>query len=196
MNRFTYGLRSPNRSSLSSRPCFCFSHRDDYSDTQGDIHIVPLSEEISDSTRLSARRRGRNYQNPRRRPKKDGEESPAAAELYDTALALYLEVIERDTKAEYAQRVHYQIAKIYKRRYDWDNATKHYQAIVALDPTGYYANEAKSGYGEYSQKTVKLLKQSRLNTKTIRLFMMIHRQMRPLMWLQKHFMKSHGLMKV
>ena len=65
-------------------------------------------------------------------------------ERYDKAIALYLEVIERDTKGKYAQRAHYQIAKIYKRRYDWDKATEHYQAIVALDPTGYYANEAKS----------------------------------------------------
>ena len=66
-------------------------------------------------------------------------------ELYDKAMALYLEVIERDTQGKYAQRSHYQIAKIYKRRYDWDKATEHYQAIVALDPTGYYANEAKTG---------------------------------------------------
>ena len=66
-------------------------------------------------------------------------------ELYDKAIALYSEVIERDTKGKWAQRAHYQIAKIYKRRYDWDKAVEHYQAIVALDPTGYYANEAKSG---------------------------------------------------
>lgn len=66
-------------------------------------------------------------------------------ELYDKAMALYLEVIERDTKGKYAQRAHYQIAAIYKRRYDWDKATEHYQAIVELAPTGYYANEAKSG---------------------------------------------------
>ena len=64
---------------------------------------------------------------------------------YDKAMTLYLEVIERDTKGKYAQRAHYQIARIYKHRYDWDKATEHYQAIVALDPTGYYANEAKAG---------------------------------------------------
>ena len=66
-------------------------------------------------------------------------------ELYDRAITLYSEVIERDTKGKWAQRAHYQIAKVYKRRYDWDKAVEHYQAIVALDPTGYYANEAKSG---------------------------------------------------
>ena len=66
-------------------------------------------------------------------------------ELYDKAMALYLEVIERDTEEKYARRSHFQIAKIYKRRYDWDKATEHYQAIIALDPTGYYTSEAKSG---------------------------------------------------
>ena len=65
-------------------------------------------------------------------------------ELHDKAMKLYLEIIERDTEGKYAQRAHYQIAKIYKRRYDWDKAIEHYQAIVALNPTGYYAKEAKS----------------------------------------------------
>ena len=69
-------------------------------------------------------------------------------------MALYLEVIERDTEREVrTTRSHYQIAKIYKRRYDWDKATLSIiEEIVALDPTGYYANEAKTGYSEYSQK--------------------------------------------
>ena len=78
-------------------------------------------------------------------PEKMEKNRQRQQEHYDKAMALYLEVIERDTKGKYAQRAHYQIAKIYKRRYDWDKATEHYQEIVALDPTGYYANEAKTG---------------------------------------------------
>ena len=78
-------------------------------------------------------------------PEKMEKNRKKQQERYDKAMALYLEVIERDTKGKYAQRAHYQIARIYKRRYDWDKATEHYQAIVALDPTGYYANEAKGG---------------------------------------------------
>ena len=78
-------------------------------------------------------------------PEKMEKNRKEQQERYDKAIALYLEVIERDTKGKYAQRAHYQIARIYKRRYDWDKATEHYQAIVALDPTGYYANEAKGG---------------------------------------------------
>ncbi len=78
-------------------------------------------------------------------PEKTEQNRARQRDLYDKAMSLYTEVIERDTKGKYAQRAHYQIAKIYKRRYDWDKAVEHYQEIVALDPTGYYANEAKSG---------------------------------------------------
>ena len=63
---------------------------------------------------------------------------------YDKALALCLEVIERDAKGKYAQRAHYQLAEIYKRQHNWDKVTQHYQAIVDIAPTGYYANEAKN----------------------------------------------------
>ncbi len=66
-------------------------------------------------------------------------------ELYDRAMSIYLEVIAQDADGKYAQRSHYQIARIYKKYYEWDKANEHYQAIVELDPTGYYASEAKSG---------------------------------------------------
>ena len=78
-------------------------------------------------------------------PKKMEKNRKQQQELYDKAIKLYSEVIKRDTKGKDAQRAHYQIAKIYKRRYDWDHATEHYQAIMALDPTGYFANKAKNG---------------------------------------------------
>ena len=64
--------------------------------------------------------------------------------LYDKALALCLEVIERGAKGKYAQRAHYQLAEIYKRQHNWDKVTQHYQAIVDIAPTGYYADEAKN----------------------------------------------------
>ena len=78
-------------------------------------------------------------------PKKMEKNRQKQQERYDKAIALYLEVIKRDTEGKYTQRAHYQVAKIYKRRYNWDKAIEHYQAIVALDPTGYYAGEAKAG---------------------------------------------------
>ncbi|MDE0684662.1 MAG: tetratricopeptide repeat protein [Candidatus Poribacteria bacterium] len=78
-------------------------------------------------------------------PKEMEKNRQKQQELYDKAIAFYLEVIERDTEGKYTQRAHYQVAKIYKRQYNWDKAIEHYQAIVALDPTGYYAKEAKAG---------------------------------------------------
>ncbi|MCY3741768.1 MAG: tetratricopeptide repeat protein [Candidatus Poribacteria bacterium] len=90
-------------------------------------------------------------------------------ELYDKAIAFYLEVIERDTEGKYTQRAHYQVAKIYKRQYNWDKAIEHYQAIVALDPTGYYAKEAKAGTANI-RKNREVIKTKRVeyqNYKTI-----------------------------
>ena len=63
---------------------------------------------------------------------------------YSKALALCLEVIEQDAEGKYAQRAHYQTAEIYKRQHNWDKVTQHYQAIIDIATTGYYADEAKN----------------------------------------------------
>ena len=111
--------------------------------TPGGISIIPLGAKLQnadtafDEAETTEVRDADPEKMEKNRQKQQG--------LYDKAIGLYTEVIERDTKGKYAQRAHYQIAKIYKRRYDWDKATEHYQAIVALDPTGYYASEAKGG---------------------------------------------------
>ena len=110
---------------------------------QGSISIVPLGVQLQNAD--SAFDAAEIMEVRDEDPKKMEKNRKQQQELYDKAIRLYSEVIERDTKGKYAQRAHYQIAKIYKRRYDWDSATKHYQSIVALDPTRYYANEAKSG---------------------------------------------------
>ena len=68
--------------------------------------------------------------------------------LYDDALRRYLEVIEAAPQGKYAQRAHFQVAEIYKKRYDWDSSVQHFQAIVELSPTGYYASRAKSGIAD------------------------------------------------
>ena len=110
---------------------------------QGGISIIPLGAKLqnADTAFDEAETMDIRDEDPESMEKKRQRQQ----ELYDKAISLYSEVIERDTKGKWAQRAHYQIARIYKRRYDWDKATEHYQAIVALDPTGYYANEAKSG---------------------------------------------------
>lgn len=70
------------------------------------------------------------------------------AELFDTALAEYLAIIEGDPTGKYALYSHFQVAAIYKRRFGWDKATEHYQAIVDLAPTGYLGGRAKSSIAD------------------------------------------------
>ena len=111
--------------------------------TTGGISIVPLGAKLQNAD--TAFDEAETTEVRDEDPEKMEKNRQKQQGLYDRAMTLYSEVIERDTKGKYAQRAHYQIARIYKRRYDWDNASNHYQAIVALDPTGYYANEAKSG---------------------------------------------------
>ena len=142
MNRFTYG------SDLGiGRACLLILAFAFLSVTilgcGGGISIVPLGAKLqnADSAFDEAERMEVSGDDSEKMEKNRARQR----ELYDRSMSLYLEVIERDTKGKWAQRAHYQIARIYKRRYDWDKAVEHYQAIIALDPTGYYANEAKSG---------------------------------------------------
>ena len=69
-------------------------------------------------------------------------------ELFDTALAEYTAIIEADPTGKYAHYSHFQLAAIYKKRFEWDEATGHYQAIVDLAPTGYLGGRAKSGIAD------------------------------------------------
>ena len=69
-------------------------------------------------------------------------------ELYDAALAGYLEIIAEDPNGKYATYSHFQTAAIYKKRFEWDKATDHYQAIVDIAPTGFLGGRAKSGIAD------------------------------------------------
>jgi tetratricopeptide (TPR) repeat protein len=71
--------------------------------------------------------------------------------LYDGALAGYLGIIEQNPTGKYALWSHFQSAEIYKKRYEWDQATEHYQAIVDVAPTGYLGGKAKSGIADIRQ---------------------------------------------
>ena len=141
MNRFTYafGLRIDRASLLVL--AFAFLTVTIIGCTPGSI--IPLGAKLQNADTAFDEAETTEVRDDD--PEKMEKNRKKQRERYDKAMALYLEVIERDTKGKYAQRAHYQIARIYKRRYDWDKATEHYQAIVALDPTGYYANEAKGG---------------------------------------------------
>ena len=109
----------------------------------GGINLVPLSAKIqnADNTFLQAEAVSTRSDDATEKEKAVTKQKL----LYDTALSQYLEIIANDAKGKYAQRSHYQIAKIYKKYYKWDKANEHYQAIIDLAPTGYYASEAKSG---------------------------------------------------
>lgn len=66
-------------------------------------------------------------------------------EFYNGAIALYTETVVKDSNGIYAQRAHLEIAKIYIRRYQFNKAIEHYQAILKLADIGYYPSLAKKG---------------------------------------------------
>ena len=109
----------------------------------GGVNLVPLSAKIqnADNAFDEAEAVSTRSDDPEAKQKAITRQK----KLYDRALSLYLEIIAREAKGKYAQRAHFQIAKIYKKHYEWDKANEHYQAIIDLAPTGYYANEAKNG---------------------------------------------------
>ncbi len=107
------------------------------------INIVPLSAKIQNADNAYDAAEAVVTRSDDAEKKKKAEAKQQ--ELYDRAMSIYLEIIAQDADGKYAQRSHYQIARIYKKYYEWDKANEHYQAIVELDPTGYYASEAKSG---------------------------------------------------
>ena len=113
-----------------------------YTGCIGGVNLVPLSAKIqnADNAFDEAEAVTTRTEDPDERQKALAKKQ----KLYEDAMSLYLEIIERDSKGKYAQRAHFQIGEIYKRSYEWDKANEHYQAIVELDPTGYYASEAKA----------------------------------------------------
>ena len=81
-------------------------------------------------------------------------------ELFDTALAGYLEIIAQDPNGKYATYSHFQAAAIYKKRFEWDKSTEHYQAIVDIAPTGYLGGRAKSSIADI-RKNRDVIKENR-----------------------------------
>lgn len=81
-------------------------------------------------------------------PENKKEDLAKRKELLDTALAEYIAIIEADPTGKYATYSHFQVAAIYKKRFGWDKATEHYQAIVNIAPTGYLGGRAKSSIAD------------------------------------------------
>lgn len=64
-------------------------------------------------------------------------------ELYQNAIELYKEAIIKDTEGIYTQHAHHQIATIYRRLYQFDQAIEHYQTIIKLGKKRYYIDLAE-----------------------------------------------------
>ena len=68
-----------------------------------------------------------------------------AKKLTDQALELFLQIVKKEKPgSKYYSKAHYQIAGIYMSRFDWDNATQHYQTIVDTQASGYLAGKSRS----------------------------------------------------
>ena len=64
--------------------------------------------------------------------------------LYDEALNAYRLIVKTEPTGKLAQRSLWQIAEIYKRRYEWDTVVENFNAIIAIESSSYYADRAKS----------------------------------------------------
>ena len=78
----------------------------------GSINLIPLSVKIQNADNAFDKAEAVSTSSD----KKEAKQKARAKQqkLYDRAISLYLEIIERDVRGKYAQRAHYQIAKIYK----------------------------------------------------------------------------------
>ena len=68
--------------------------------------------------------------------------------LYDEALNAYRLIVKTEPTGKLAQRSLWQIAEIYKRRYEWDTVVENLNAIIAIEPSSYYADRAKSAIAD------------------------------------------------
>ena len=132
MNRFTYGFDLRIGRAYLLVLAFAFLAVTILGCGPGGISIVPLGAKLQNADTAFDQAEAMTVQDDD--PEKMEANRAEQRDLYDKAMSLYTEVIQRDTKGKYAQRAYYQIARIYKRRYDWDKAVENYQAIVDLDP--------------------------------------------------------------
>lgn len=110
------------------------------------VQIVPIGARVQNADKKFDRANGYEIKADKDKEREKWREQVAEKkELFDAALNAYLEIIASNPTGKYSQRSHYQIAEIYKKRYDWDKATEHYNAIIEIAPSGYYGGQAKSG---------------------------------------------------
>ena len=120
--------------------------------------VMPLSVKVQNADRKFEQAQAMNIRadNPENRK----ADLAKRKELYDSALEGYLEIVAQDPKGKYATYSHFQAAAIYKKRFEWDKSTEHYQAIVDIAPTGYLGGRAKSSIADI-RKNRDVIKENR-----------------------------------
>ena len=124
----------------------------------GCANVMPLSVKVQNADRKFEQAQSMNIRADT--PENKKADIAKRQELYDTSLTGYLEIINQDPTGKYAHYSHFQAAAIYKKRFEWDKATDHYQAIVDLAPTGYLGGRAKSGIADI-RKNRDVIKENR-----------------------------------
>lgn len=112
----------------------------------GCANVMPLSIKVQNADRKFEEAQGMNIRADT--PENKKADLAKRQKLYDTALAGYLEIIAADPTGKYATYAHFQAAAIYKKQFEWDKSTEHYQAIVDMAPAGFLGGRAKSGIAD------------------------------------------------
>ena len=120
--------------------------------------VMPLSVKVQNADRKFEQAQGMTIRADT--PENRKADLAKRKELYDTALAGYLEIAAQDPNGKYATYSHFQAAAIYKKRFEWDKATEHYQAIVDIAPSGFLGGRAKSGIADI-RKNRQVIKDNR-----------------------------------
>ena len=124
----------------------------------GCANVMPLSVKVQNADRKFEQAQSMNIRADT--PENKKADIAKRKELYDTALAGYLEIINQDPNGKYTTYSHFQAAAIYKKRFEWDKSTEHYQAIVDIAPTGFLGGRAKSGIADI-RKNRDVIKENR-----------------------------------
>ena len=109
----------------------------------GGVQLIPIGERVQNADRqFDAAEAFRITAD--KEQEKWREQVQQKKALYDEALDAYRAIVKAEPTGKYAQRSLWQIAEIYRRRYEWDKVFESYNAIIAIAPSGYYADRAKS----------------------------------------------------
>ncbi len=112
----------------------------------GCANVMPTSIKIQNADRKYEKAETMRIRTDTMEKKK--EDLAKRKALLDAALEEYIGIIAVNPTGKYAHYSHFQVAAIYKKRFEWDKATEHYQAIVDIAPTGYLGGRAKSGIAD------------------------------------------------